>query len=428
MTAVAVTGIGVVSAFGHGVEPFWRGLTAGACGLRPIRRFEVPPGVALGGEVPPLERREVVLSAIGRRIDWVSLMALAACRLALADAGLGPGALEPARTGLGLGSAWGNLQETAAFLDRLFARGQGNPLLFPNLVFNAPLSYASIELGITGPTAMLSAGEASGEAALAWGAEQVAEGAVDVCLAGGADELGAVLHQVLREGRLLARAAPRPLDPAADGACPGEGAAVLVLEPLARARARGGRIHARLVAAPGFAVPAPVHGWARDPVPLAARWMLKPGATYGYNISNGGDSLWMFRMQKDGRFAYKKVADTGKGCLPGDLRQSPDDRFLYVSCLGGSEVQAWDIGDPEKPKLHDTVGGIVQANMMHVTYDGRRLYFTNSAISSLDYSPRYALRLIQIGPDGRLKLDPTFVIDFSKAPDGPARPHDMLLN
>ncbi len=251
MTAVAVTGIGVVSAFGHGVEPFWRGLTAGACGLRPIRRFEVPAGVALGGEVPPLERRELVLTAIGRRIDWLSLMALAACRLALVDAGLAPGTLAPARTGLG------------------FARGQGNPLLFPNLVFNAPLSYASIELGITGPTAMLSAGEASGEAALAWGAEQVAEGAVDVCLAGGADELGAVLHQVLREGRLLARAAPRPLDPAADGACPGEGAAVLVLEPLARARARGGRIHARLVAAPGFAVPAPVHGWARDPVPLA---------------------------------------------------------------------------------------------------------------------------------------------------------------
>jgi len=136
----------------------------------------------------------------------------------------------------------------------------------------------------------------------------------------------------------------------------------------------------------------------------------------------------MFRMQKDGRFAYKKVADTGKGCLPGDLRQSPDDRYLYVSCIGASEVQAWDIGSPEHPRLHDTVGGIVQANMMHVTYDGRRLYVTNSAISSIDYSPRYALRLIRIGPDGKLKLDPLFTVDFAQAPVGPARPHDMLLN
>ncbi|HET8575588.1 MAG TPA: selenium-binding protein SBP56-related protein [Methylomirabilota bacterium] len=165
-----------------------------------------------------------------------------------------------------------------------------------------------------------------------------------------------------------------------------------------------------------------------DPIPLATRWALRPNATYGYNISNAGDSIWMFRMQKNGTFTYRKAGDTGKGCAPGDLRQSPDDRYLYVSCIARGEVQAWDISNPEKIRLHDTVQGIVQANMMHMTYDGRRLYVTNSAISSIDYSPRYALRLIYVGPDGRMKLDPDFRIDFAKAPDGPARPHDMLLN
>jgi 3-oxoacyl-(acyl-carrier-protein) synthase len=266
---VAVTGIGVMSALGHGVEPFWDGLVAGRTGLRPIQRFAVSPTSALGGEVPPLDAPTVVRSALGRRMDWLSLLAVAACRRALEDAGLGPRAVTPERTALALGSAYGNLQETATFLDRLFARGAGNPLVFPNLVFNAPLSYASIELGITGPTAMLSAGEASGEAALAWGAELVAAGGADVCLAGGADELGAVLHQVLHEGGAFAAGAPRPLDPAADGSSPGEGAAVLVLEPVARARARGARIHARLIAEPASSVPAPVHGWARDPAALA---------------------------------------------------------------------------------------------------------------------------------------------------------------
>jgi 3-oxoacyl-[acyl-carrier-protein] synthase II len=269
MSQIAVTGIGVVSPLGHGVEPFWQGLLDGVSGLRPIRRFEAGPGPALGGEVPPLDPRAFVRTAAGRRIDWVSLMALAACRLALADAGLEAGALDPTRTGLGLGSAWGNLQETSAFLDRIHARGAGNPLLFPNLVFNAPLSYATIELDVSGPTAMLSMQEASGEAAIAWGADAVAAGAVDVCLAGGTDELDAVLHQVLREGRALARGMPRPLDAGAEGPCPGEGAAVLVLEPLARARARGARVYARLTRHPGFAVPSPVHGWPRDPVPLA---------------------------------------------------------------------------------------------------------------------------------------------------------------
>jgi methanethiol oxidase len=164
-----------------------------------------------------------------------------------------------------------------------------------------------------------------------------------------------------------------------------------------------------------------------DPLPLAARWALKPNATYGYNISNGGNSIWMFKRDANGKFSYRKAADL-PGCLPGDLRQSPDDRYLYVSCLGSGEIQAWDISKPDKIRLHDTVQGVVQANMMHVTGDGKRLYVTNSAISSIDFSPRYALRLVYIGPDGRMKQDPNFMIDFSQAPNGPARPHDMLLN
>ena len=165
-----------------------------------------------------------------------------------------------------------------------------------------------------------------------------------------------------------------------------------------------------------------------DAVMLAARWMLKPGAKYGYNISNAGNSIWMFKMEDDGTFSYRKAGDTGPGCGPADLRQSPDDRYLYVSCFVGSEIQAWDVSDPEHIRLHDTIQGVVQPNMMHVTFDGRRLYFTNSAISSIDYSPRYSMQLVQIGRDGRMKLDSNFKIDFAKAPDGPARPHDMLLN
>src|SRR6267143_7008145 len=69
-----------------------------------------------------------------------------------------------------------------------------------------------------------------------------------------------------------------------------------------------------------------------DPIPLAARWMLKPNAKYGYNISNGANSIWMFKMEDDGSFSYRKAADIPYACAPGDLRQSPDDKYLYVSC------------------------------------------------------------------------------------------------
>jgi 3-oxoacyl-(acyl-carrier-protein) synthase len=261
--AAAVTGIGVVSALGTGVETFWDGLVSGRSGFAPGRRVTTPPGV-LVAEVGDLDARAWVRTPQGRRIDRTSLLALAASRLALADAGLDDADLEPARTGLALGSALGNVEETGVFLDRLLERGAGHPMLFPNLVMNAPVSYVSIELGLTGPSAMLTEQEASGEAAIGWGARQVADGAVDVCLAGGSDELATELVALRAETRTIARGVPRPFDPAADGPGLGEGGAVLLLESPARAARRGARVYALVVPHDGAGVPAPIHGWPRD--------------------------------------------------------------------------------------------------------------------------------------------------------------------
>jgi len=165
-----------------------------------------------------------------------------------------------------------------------------------------------------------------------------------------------------------------------------------------------------------------------DPVPLEVRWSLKPGKAYGWTNAALGDSIWSFSQGADGRFSARKAADLGKGCLPGDLRQSPDDRYLYVSCFMKSEIQAWDVSKPDRPRLHDTVVPGVQPNMMHVTGDGKRMYISNSLLSTMDYSGNFWVRLAHIGPDGRLKMDPFFDVDFTKLPTGPARAHDMLLN
>src|SRR5262249_53143144 len=129
---VAITGGGGVCALGIGVEAFWEALAAGRGGRGPGRRAGAPrpPG---GGGAGPGARR-FAFSAQARRIDRTSLLALAAAQLALADAGLTREQLVPASTGVGLGSAFGNLEETAMFLDRVFERGTGNPMLFPNLV------------------------------------------------------------------------------------------------------------------------------------------------------------------------------------------------------------------------------------------------------------------------------------------------------
>lgn len=159
--------------------------------------------------------------------------------------------------------------------------------------------------------------------------------------------------------------------------------------------------------------------------PLEVRWSLKPGNDFGFTNCALDNSLWIFRGQPDGSYAFKKVASTG--ALPADLRQSPDDRYLFVSCFGDNLLQQWDVTDPDTPRLVSTVSPGVQPNMMHVTGDGRRMYVSNSLLSTLDHAGRFWVRLIHVGVDG-MQVDPFFNIDLNHFPTGPARGHDMLIN
>jgi selenium-binding protein 1 len=159
--------------------------------------------------------------------------------------------------------------------------------------------------------------------------------------------------------------------------------------------------------------------------PLEVRWSLKPGNNYGFTNCALDSSLWLFRGQADGAYAFKKVATTG--AFPVDLRQSPDDRFLFVSCFNDNLIQQWDVTDPDAPRLVSTVAPGVQPNMMHTSTDGKRMYVTNSLLSTLDHAGRFYVRLVHIGPDG-MKVDPFFNIDLNHFPSGPARGHDMLIN
>lgn len=159
--------------------------------------------------------------------------------------------------------------------------------------------------------------------------------------------------------------------------------------------------------------------------PLECRWSLKEGVDHGFTNCAFDDSIWVWEGDGKGKYTSRHLCKTGK--IPADLRQSPDDRFLYVSCFGSNEIQQWDVRDLKKPKLTSTIAPGVQPNMMHVTGDGKRMYITNSLLSTLDRSPKFWVRLAHIGPDG-MKVDPFFHIDLTKLPKGAQRGHDMLLN
>ncbi|MBM4067333.1 MAG: selenium-binding protein [Planctomycetes bacterium] len=159
--------------------------------------------------------------------------------------------------------------------------------------------------------------------------------------------------------------------------------------------------------------------------PLECRWSLTKGTNHGFTNCALDNSLWVWEGTEDGKYSARKLCDTGK--LPADLRQSPDDRYLFVSCFASDEIQQWDVSDLKNPKLHSTLKPGIQPNMMHVTGDGKRMYITNSLLSTMDRSEDFWVKLARITPEG-MKLDETFHVDLTRFKTGPARGHDMLLN
>jgi selenium-binding protein 1 len=165
------------------------------------------------------------------------------------------------------------------------------------------------------------------------------------------------------------------------------------------------------------------------PAPLECRWSLQEGSNHGFTNCAFDDSLWVWEGGRDGSYSARKLCDTGK--LPVDLSQSPDGKFVYVSCFVSNEIQQWDVTDLKKPRLTSTVSPGVQPNMLHLTHDGKRMYVTNSLLSTMDRSGNFWVRLVQVGADG-MKMDPFFNVDLTKCSAGKgkfraARGHDMLL-
>jgi len=269
---VVVSGLGVVSPIGIGAPAFWRALLDGRSATDP---GSATPHVA---KVEGFEAREHIRSPHLRRADPLSCMMAASARMAFDDAALPADSVRLDRLGVVVGSAIGNVGESVQYLDKLFRKGPSlvSPMLFPNLVLNAPASYVAMELGAMGVNFTIADGEASGEQAIGMAFDVLASGRADVVLvAGGDDFTGDLVRQTYAHVRALAGqrgddALCRPYDRRRSGVVLGEGAAALLLETAAHARARGARIYARLVDRIALSAPASPFGWPASTDAFAA--------------------------------------------------------------------------------------------------------------------------------------------------------------
>src|SRR5262245_15598693 len=256
MRRVAVTGLGAVTPLGLDARSTWEGAVAGRSGVDFIQSFDASGfPVRIASEVKGFHAESVVGPKDARRLERNVVLAVAAAREAWADAGVGE--IDPARAGILVGSAIGGIVGVLNQNDVLTERGPSrvSPWFLPNVLVDSASGQIAIDLGLRGPNYAPVSACATGSHAVGEGAELIKRGHADVVLAGGTE---ACMHPVILAGFCAMRGlvaeeedptrASRPFDATRAGFVMGEGACVLVLEELERARDRGARVYAEVLA------------------------------------------------------------------------------------------------------------------------------------------------------------------------------------
>jgi 3-oxoacyl-[acyl-carrier-protein] synthase II len=246
---IAVTGIGLVTALGTTREDSWRRMLAGDCGIRATTVFDTEgyrsrvagevDMAAVDADATPLERRR------RSRSDRLGVRAAAE---ALADSGLLGNGIDGSRVGVSLGAGTADLLRNEDFYRTWITAGL--PRTRRSDVWNhfpsTSVDTVATQFGLEGPRACVAAACSSSTIAIGRGVEAIRSGRADAMLAGGTDALARLTFSGFNLLRLMDAAPCRPFDRSRAGMNIGEGAGMLVLEDLDRARRRGAKIYAEL--------------------------------------------------------------------------------------------------------------------------------------------------------------------------------------
>lgn len=256
MRKAVITGLGCITPLGIGVEAFWRGVRRGVSPIRLLDRFDASASrTRVAAQVDDFEPARFMTRKQAQRLDRCSQLALAAARLALEDADLAPESVDRESTAVFVGSALGGFGFAEAQAKVFRSRGERglSPMLALSAFAGAASCNVARELGLKGPNEANAMACAAGAVSLGRALLAIRHGEAHVALAGGADaplaplcfSSFAVLRAMSTRNDDPSRAC-RPFDRERDGFVMGEGAAILVVEEEAHARARGARIYAEL--------------------------------------------------------------------------------------------------------------------------------------------------------------------------------------
>jgi nodulation protein E len=249
---VVVTGLGAISPIGQTVGSYWASLKQGVCGIGPITQMPTPEELTqkVAAEVKDFDPLKHFDERQISMLDRVSQFAVVAAREAIAQAAIHFDMPLSLRTATIVGSGAGGQVTLDDSFRRIYKENKTRlfPLTVPKLMVNAPASQVSMHCGLRGPAFVVASACASATHAMGLAFHMVRSGQVDCAVTGGAE--ACLTFGGLRGWeamRVMAPDACRPFSKDRKGMILGEGAAMLVLEPLERALARGARILGEIV-------------------------------------------------------------------------------------------------------------------------------------------------------------------------------------
>ena len=254
---VVVTGLGLVTPLGTGVEKTWKAICAGESGIGRITKFDPTAYDAqIAGEVKDFDPAHFIEKKEIKKMDPFIHYAVGAAQLAVDDAGLKVAPEEATRVGVYIGSGIGGLGSIEHYHNVLKEKGPGrvSPFFIPMTIINLASGQVAIRIGAKGPNSCAVTACATGNHCIGDAYRLIQRGMADVMVAGGAE---AAITPLGVAGFASAKAlsfrndaptkASRPFDKDRDGFVLGEGAGVVVIEELEHARKRGVRIYGELI-------------------------------------------------------------------------------------------------------------------------------------------------------------------------------------
>lgn len=254
---VVVTGMGIICPTGNNVEEAWANIAAGNTGIRTIQRFDTTHlENHFGGEVKDFDPEAYLGRREARRTDRVTQMGLYAAEQAWKDSGLAVTNENRYRIGVLVGSGIGGITTLFEGIKDYLAKGAKfvSPLLVPMMLPDSPAAKISMTYGVRGPNFAISTACATGNDCIGHATEMIRKGQIDAAIAG-SSEAGLVELAIASFNNMTAISrrnddpehASRPFDVDRDGFVIGEGSAVLILEELNHALARGAKIYAEIL-------------------------------------------------------------------------------------------------------------------------------------------------------------------------------------